>query len=91
MVCVEYEEKGHKSIHPPLRAFEKCIDEQKQCFKVVVLFYSADSKSKNKSAGELFNQEKEKEDPNPLVLLNATMCPYTRHGTCWQAMSRRDV
>ena len=69
MVCVECEEKGHKSIHPPLRVCEKCIDEQKQCFKVVVIFYSADSESKNKSAGEIFNQEKEKEDPNPLMLL----------------------
>lgn len=50
-LCKDCLKDGHRSIQPALRACKRCIDGQKQCLKLAVLFYSSVSESKNKSTG----------------------------------------
>ena len=57
-VCEECCKEGHQNAQPALRACNRCVDGKKQCLKLAVVFYSSDSGSKNKSAGEIFAQEK---------------------------------
>lgn len=77
-VCEDCLKDGHRSIQPALRACKRCIDVQKQCFKLAVLFYSSDSESKNKSAGEILNQEKADNQHDPEMSLS-TCIPDAVH------------
>ena len=54
--CNECMDKGHTSLHPSLRACDRCLLENKICIKIAVLV-TTDRESGNKNALESFSEE----------------------------------
>jgi hypothetical protein len=75
-------DKGHTSLHPSLRACDRCLLENKICIKIAVLV-TTDRESGNKNALESFSEEILDESIDrrlsTLSVLPGAVCPCCVH------------